>query len=261
MKRPLQRVARFDTSIFQRLCQTKSDCSCSPEQFSKAFHQCCQNRLLLPLSSLKCKARLKSAICSAAKAARRRTPLISSATTSLTDFLAPANAGSGKPTPQLSQGIRFLVTADGYVLTNAHVIKGAEKITVVFHDGQNSTPRHRHRPAYRLAVVKSKGKTSLSFTLGDSEHGPGEWVIAIGSPFQLEATVTVGVISAKEDKTCASTTSKTSSRPMRRSIPETPAALSLTSTASIGINTAIVSAAAATWASALRSPATWPATS
>ncbi len=100
--------------------------------------------------------------------------------------------------PSVSQGSGFFVTSDGYVLTNAHVVKGASKLTVVLHDG-------RELPAEivgfdsstDVAVIKTEGKNFPFLPLGDSElMDVGEWVIAIGSPFQLQATVTVGVVSA-----------------------------------------------------------------
>lgn len=101
--------------------------------------------------------------------------------------------------PQISQGSGFFVNENGYILTNAHVIKDADKMTVVLHDGRemdavlvgldNSTD---------IAVIKVEGKHFPYLILGDSDEMEiGEWVVAIGSPFQLEASLTVGVISAK----------------------------------------------------------------
>ena len=104
-----------------------------------------------------------------------------------------------KPQTQISQGSGFFVSADGYILTNAHVVNGADKITVVFNDGREldgsvvGTDTHTD-----IAVVKVEGKKFPFLNLGDSDAiDIAEWVIAIGSPFQLEASVTVGVVSAK----------------------------------------------------------------
>lgn len=104
-----------------------------------------------------------------------------------------------RPAPQLSQGSGFIVSADGYIMTNAHVVKGADKITAVLNDGRElDATLIGADPHTDIAVIKIDGKNFPFLTLGDSEEiDIGEWVIAIGSPFQLEASVTVGVVSAK----------------------------------------------------------------
>jgi len=114
-------------------------------------------------------------------------------------FFGTPPGGQSKPMPQVSQGSGFLVSADGYILTNAHVVRGADKITVVFNDGREmdativGTDIHTD-----VAIVKVEGKDFPFLTLGNSDKIEiAEWVIAIGSPFQLEASVTVGIVSAK----------------------------------------------------------------
>lgn len=104
-----------------------------------------------------------------------------------------------QPKQQMSQGSGFIVSNDGYVLTNAHVIKGADKITVVLNDGREMDATViGSDPHTDVAVVKIEGKEFPFVALGDSDQMDiGEWVVAIGSPFQLEASLTVGVISAK----------------------------------------------------------------
>jgi serine protease Do len=106
---------------------------------------------------------------------------------------------SPKPQPQLSQGSGFLVTADGYIMTNAHVVKGADHITVVLNDGRElDASLVGADPHTDIAIIKVEGKNFPYLTLGNADEMEiGEWVIAIGSPFQLEASLTVGVISAK----------------------------------------------------------------
>ncbi len=130
-----------------------------------------------------------------------KTPTISTAMTSSTASSArPTAAASPKnPQPQLSQGSGFLVTADGYIMTNAHVVKGADKITAVLNDGREiDATVVGTDPQTDIAIIKIEGKNFPFLNLGDSEEiDIGEWVIAIGSPFQLEASVTVGVVSAK----------------------------------------------------------------
>ncbi len=101
--------------------------------------------------------------------------------------------------PSISQGSGFFVSSDGHIMTNAHVVKGASKITITLHDGREMTAEIvGFDVSTDVAVIKVEGKNFPFLPLGDSEALEiGEWVIAIGSPFQLQATVTVGVISAK----------------------------------------------------------------
>lgn len=103
---------------------------------------------------------------------------------------------------QVEQGIGsgFIVSSDGYILTNEHVIDGASKITVTLSD--NSTFPATVIGADHdldLAIVKINANKSLpTLKLGNSDQARvGDWVIAIGNPYGLDHTVTVGVISAK----------------------------------------------------------------
>ncbi len=118
------------------------------------------------------------------------------------DFLQRFFGFQGKPStpqPQIGQGSGFIVSADGYIMTNAHVVKGADKIEVTLNDGEVKTATVIGAdPHTDLAIIKMETKDSPFIQLGDSESlEVGEWVIAIGSPFQLQASVTVGVVSAK----------------------------------------------------------------
>lgn len=105
---------------------------------------------------------------------------------------------------QISQGSGFIVSSEGYIVTNFHVVRGAKKITVVLHDGiQKEVPASFVGGDDRtdVAIIKlteplSGGYPYLEFGNSD-EVEVGEWVLAIGSPFHLEATVTAGIISAK----------------------------------------------------------------
>jgi len=105
----------------------------------------------------------------------------------------------GKPHPELRQGSGFFVSADGYIMTNAHVVKGADKLTVVFEDGRElDASLVGSDPQTDIAIIKVEGKNFPYLNLGDSDKiEVGEEVAAIGSPFQLQATLTSGVISAK----------------------------------------------------------------
>ncbi len=118
------------------------------------------------------------------------------------DFFNRFFGGPGraqKPQPQLSQGSGFIITPDGYIVTNAHVVHQADKMTVTMNDGSEANATLiGEDPHTDLAVIKIDGTNLPYVSFGDSETMDiGEWVVAIGSPFQLEASLTVGVISAK----------------------------------------------------------------
>lgn len=102
--------------------------------------------------------------------------------------------------PQAGEGSGFVISADGYVVTNNHVISQFDKIDVVFLDGTKLPARIVGRdPATDVALLKVESDRALpSIPLGDSDGARiGDWVVAIGNPFGLENTVTAGIISAK----------------------------------------------------------------
>ncbi|RKU11965.1 hypothetical protein C6502_06945 [Candidatus Poribacteria bacterium] len=99
-------------------------------------------------------------------------------------------------------GSGVIVSKDGYILTNNHVIEGAEEIAVVLSNGREYKAKVVGTDAGRqgtdLAVLKIDGKNLPVLPIGNSEKLQiGEWVIAIGSPFKLAQTVTRGMVSAK----------------------------------------------------------------
>ncbi|MES2198544.1 MAG: Do family serine endopeptidase [Chlamydiota bacterium] len=104
-----------------------------------------------------------------------------------------------KAQPELRQGSGFFVSPDGYIMTNAHVVKGADKLTVVFDDGRElDATVVGSDPQTDIAIIKVDGKNFPYLELADSDKiEVGEEVAAIGSPFQLQATLTSGIISAK----------------------------------------------------------------
>lgn len=114
-------------------------------------------------------------------------------------FGGPSRSPGGRPMPQISQGSGFFISSDGYIATNNHVVKGADKITIVFNDNKElDATLIGTDPQTDLAVLKVEGKDFPFLNFANSDNiDVGEWAIAIGSPFQLEATVTVGVVSAK----------------------------------------------------------------
>jgi len=100
---------------------------------------------------------------------------------------------------QIGQGTGFIISQDGYILTNNHVVSGADKILVTLNDAQelNATVVGADKHS-DVAVIKIK-KTGLPFLkLGDSDVlQVGEWVVAVGNPFGLSHTITAGIVSAK----------------------------------------------------------------
>lgn len=113
----------------------------------------------------------------------------------------PGQGGGGRSPEQIQQGVGsgFIVSADGYVLTNAHVVDGATEVTVRLTDKREFKAKvvgADKRTDVALLKIDARG---LPFVrTGDAEHSKvGEWVVAMGSPFGFENTVTAGIISAK----------------------------------------------------------------
>jgi len=100
---------------------------------------------------------------------------------------------------QEGQGSGFIITSDGYVLTNNHVVGEADKIQVRLADGREfAAKRIGTDPQSDVAVIKIEAANLPTLPLGDSDRlNVGEWVLAIGNPFGLSHTVTAGIISAK----------------------------------------------------------------
>ena len=96
-------------------------------------------------------------------------------------------------------GSGVIVSEDGYILTNNHVVDGAEKLTVILADKKKYTAKIVGRdPQTDVAVIKIDAKNLQGASLGNSDQvRVGQWVIAVGNPFQLMHPVTAGIISAK----------------------------------------------------------------
>ncbi|MFL6699327.1 MAG: trypsin-like peptidase domain-containing protein, partial [Vitreoscilla sp.] len=122
----------------------------------------------------------------------------------------PPGAGGGNDAPddddQPEQGYigsGFMLSPDGYLMTNAHVVDGADEVTVTLTDKREFKAKiigSDQRTDVALLKIEASG---LPFVrIGDvNRMKVGEWVIAIGSPFGLESTVTAGIISAKQRET------------------------------------------------------------
>jgi len=100
-------------------------------------------------------------------------------------------------------GSGFVISADGYLLTNHHVVEGADEITVTFPDKREFKGKLvGSDPRTDVALVKIEGTDLPTLKIGDPvKLRVGEWVIAIGSPFNLQNTVTAGIVSAKSRET------------------------------------------------------------
>jgi len=96
-------------------------------------------------------------------------------------------------------GSGVIISADGYIVTNNHVIDGADKISVTFNDERETEAVIVGvDPITDLALIKVKENDLPYLTFGNSDDiRIGEWVLAVGNPFNLNSTVTAGIISAK----------------------------------------------------------------
>jgi len=99
---------------------------------------------------------------------------------------------------QVGQGSGFIIDTSGYILTNYHVVAGAQSIAVHLRDGRSLSGKVVGTDTrYDLALIQVNSSDLRAAPLGNSSDlKAGQWAIAIGSPFGLENTVTVGVISA-----------------------------------------------------------------
>lgn len=105
-----------------------------------------------------------------------------------------------RPRREQSLGTGFIISADGYILTNNHVVNAADEVMVKLSDGRELKGEIKGLDEkIDLALIKISDKDKLPFAeLGDSDAlEVGEWVMAIGNPFGLSHTVTAGIVSAK----------------------------------------------------------------
>lgn len=118
-------------------------------------------------------------------------------------FGGRGNGGTQKrqyQTPQRkASGSGVIISADGYIVTNNHVVEGADEINVKLNDNREFKARIIGTDKTTdLALVKIEGSNFPAITIGSSENLKlGEWVLAVGNPFNLTSTVTAGIVSAK----------------------------------------------------------------
>ncbi len=118
----------------------------------------------------------------------------------LEEFFGPFGGGFGPQLPRAGLGTGFVLSPDGYLVTNNHVIEFFDKIQVHFEDGTELPATIVGRdPGTDVALLKVKAPKPLqALPLGNSDSiRAGDWVVAIGNPFGLEHTVTAGIVSAK----------------------------------------------------------------
>lgn len=101
--------------------------------------------------------------------------------------------------PRVGIGSGVIISKDGYIVTNNHVIDGADEISVTLNDNREFKGRLIGTdPSTDLALLKIEGDDFPTLPVGDSDAlKVGEWVLAVGNPFNLTSTVTAGIVSAK----------------------------------------------------------------
>ncbi|MES2318881.1 MAG: DegQ family serine endoprotease [Pseudomonadota bacterium] len=114
-------------------------------------------------------------------------------------FQGPQNPRGQRERPVFGTGSGFIISPDGVILTNAHVVRDAKEVTVKMQDRREYRAKVLGSdPKTDVAVLKIEGKNLPVVPVGRSNDlKVGEWVLAIGSPFGLDSSVTAGVVSAK----------------------------------------------------------------
>ena len=104
-----------------------------------------------------------------------------------------------QPNIMMASGSGVIISNDGYIVTNNHVVNGATKIEVILNDKRTYTAEVIGKdPTTDLALIKVKDKDLPFINYGNSDAVKiGEWVLAVGNPFNLNSTVTAGIVSAK----------------------------------------------------------------
>jgi len=105
----------------------------------------------------------------------------------------------GEPAPVLGYGSGVILTSDGHIVTNNHVIEGSEEVEVILNDKRSFDAEILGKdPNTDLAVLKIKENNLPFLKFGNSDDlRLGEWVLAVGNPYNLTSTVTAGIVSAK----------------------------------------------------------------
>ncbi len=168
-------------------------------------------------------------------------------------FGDPFGGGGRRQAPQQAEasGSGVIISADGYIVTNNHVVDEASEISVILNDKREFKAKVISTdPSSDLAVIQIKANDLPFMTFGDSDAlKVGEWVLAVGNPFNLESTVTAGIVSAKGRQNIIDRNEDRSANPLESFI-QTDAAVNPGNSGGalvnlkgelIGINTAIYS--------------------
>lgn len=123
----------------------------------------------------------------------------SSSQATIYDFFFGNPYGNMPKMPMEASGSGVILSADGYIVTNNHVIEKADEIKVVLNDMRSFTAELIGRdPSTDIALIKIDAKDLPTLSYGNSDNLQiGEWVLAVGNPFNLTSTVTAGIVSAK----------------------------------------------------------------
>ncbi len=115
------------------------------------------------------------------------------------DFFGDGGFPFGQRGPSMGSGSGVIISADGYIVTNNHVVNGADKIEVVLNDKRSYKGKVIGTdPNTDLALVKIEADNLPFVVYGNSDNVKiGEWVLAVGNPLNLTSTVTAGIVSAK----------------------------------------------------------------
>ena len=114
-------------------------------------------------------------------------------------FFGPQGGGSMQPQERRSGGSGVIISEDGYIVTNNHVVENASKLRVKLNDNRVFDAKIIGTdPTTDVALIKIEGEKLPTIPFGSSDAlRLGEWVLAIGSPFDLQSTITAGIVSAK----------------------------------------------------------------
>ncbi|NLZ94444.1 MAG: trypsin-like serine protease, partial [Bacteroidales bacterium] len=115
-------------------------------------------------------------------------------------FFGFGNREMGPPQPQVGFGSGVIISKDGYIITNSHVVTGASEVSVTLNDDREFIATViGSDPETDIALIKIEGEQDFKYvSFGNSDElQVGEWVLAVGNPFNLTSTVTAGIVSAK----------------------------------------------------------------
>lgn len=152
--------------------------------------------------------------------------------------------GRGAERTQIGTGSGVIISPDGYIITNNHVINGARELSVTLNDNKIYTAKLVGTDEKTdIALLKIEADQDLPYaTFGDSDQAKvGEWVLAVGNPFNLTSTVTAGIISAKSRDLSGANSQSFIQTDAAVNPGNSGGALVNTSGELIGINTAITS--------------------